>query len=71
MMNPKTQKQPQPNDTVASKASPAKVMMMPNAPSQDAIRERAYELYESRGREPGQEEQDWLRAEHEILNAER
>jgi hypothetical protein len=35
--------------------------------SQDKIRERAYELYESRGREPGQEEQDWLRAEQEIL----
>ena len=26
-----------------------------------------YELYESRGREPDQDEQDWLRAEQEIL----
>jgi hypothetical protein len=67
MISPKTQKQPQPNDAVASKASPAKVMMMPNAPSHDAIRERAYELYESRGRESGQDEQDWLRAEQEIV----
>jgi hypothetical protein len=67
MISAKTQKQSQPNDAVASKASPAKVMMMANAPSHDAIRERAYELYESRGREPGQEEQDWLRAEHDIL----
>jgi hypothetical protein len=31
------------------------------------IRERAYELYESRGREPGQDEQDWFRAEKELL----
>jgi DUF2934 family protein len=36
--------------------------------SQELIRARAYELYESRGREPGQDEQDWLRAEQEILN---
>jgi hypothetical protein len=35
--------------------------------SQDRIRERAYELYESRGCEPGQHEQDWLRAEQESL----
>ena len=71
MISPKTQRQPQPNDAVSSKGSPAKVAMMPNAPSHDTIRERAYELYESRGREPGQDEQDWLRAEHEILNAQR
>ena len=44
MIDPKTQKQPQPNNAVATKSSPAKVVMMPNAPSQDAIRERAYEL---------------------------
>ena len=35
---------------------------------QDRIRERAYELYESRGREPGQDEQDWLRAEKGVSN---
>jgi hypothetical protein len=35
------------------------------------IRERAYQLYESRGCEPGQDEQDWLRAEHEILEQKR
>ena len=41
---------------------------MPSAvPNQDLIRARAYELYERRGREPGQDEQDWLRAEQEIL----
>ena len=67
MISPQTQKQPQPNDAVASKSSQSKVVMMANAPSQDAIRERAYELYERRGREPGQDEQDWLRAEQDIL----
>jgi hypothetical protein len=45
---------------------------MSNAvPSEDRIRVRAYELYQSRGREPGQDEQDWLRAEREILKRER
>lgn len=38
-------------------------------PSQDRIRARAYELYESRGRENGQDERDWFRAEQEILKA--
>jgi hypothetical protein len=42
-------------------------MMPGTVPSQDRIRERAYELYENRGREPGRDEQDWLRAEREIL----
>jgi hypothetical protein len=32
------------------------------------IRLRAYELYEARGREDGQEQEDWLRAEAEITN---
>lgn len=30
-----------------------------------------YELYESRGREPDQDEQEWLRAEQEILTQQR
>jgi Protein of unknown function (DUF2934) len=30
------------------------------------IRERAYELYEARGREDGHDIEDWLRAEEEI-----
>ncbi len=67
MISPKTQKQSQPNHAVASKSSPTKVVMMATAPSQDAIRERAYELYVSRGREQGQDQQDWLRAEQDIL----
>ncbi len=34
---------------------------------QEQIRIRAYELYEQRGQEPGNELQDWLQAETEIL----
>jgi hypothetical protein len=61
-------KQPKPNTVVGPKSSAGKVAMMPDTvPSQDRIKERAYELYESRGREPGQEERDWLRAEQELL----
>jgi len=66
MIAPKAQTFPKPNGT-GSKNPTAKIAMVPDALlSQDKIRERAYELYESRGREPGQDEQDWLRAEQEI-----
>jgi Protein of unknown function (DUF2934) len=34
---------------------------------QDEIRVRAYELYEQRGREDGQDVEDWIQAEAEIL----
>ena len=69
MIGPKVNKQRQPKIVVGPKTSPAKVAMMPDPVRlQDMIRERAYELYEKRGREPGQDEQDWFRAEHEILN---
>ncbi len=36
-------------------------------PAEQIIRQRAYELYEKRGREDGHAEQDWLRAEAEVL----
>ena len=71
MIDPKATKQPQPEIAVVPKSSSGKAAMMPDpAPSQDMIRARAYELYEDRGHEPGQDEQDWLRAEREILSAE-
>jgi hypothetical protein len=59
-----TRKQPMPKIVAGPKSIPGKVAMM--IPSQDRIRERAYELYESRGCKPGRDEQDWLRAEQEI-----
>ena len=72
MIDPKVNKPPQPEIAVVPKSSSGKAAIMSDpAPSQDMIRARAYELYENRGHEPGQDEQDWLRAEREILNAER
>ena len=71
MIDPRAEKQPKPKFVVGPKSAPDKVALMPDTiPSQDMIRERAYELYESRGREPGQDEQDWLRAEREIFKQE-
>ena len=71
MIAPKAHTPPKPM-VVGAKSAISKVAMMPETvSSQDRIRERAYELYESRGREPGQDEQDWLRAEQEILKRKR
>ena len=36
-------------------------------PAKHVIRQRAYELYEKRGREDGHAEEDWLHAEAEVL----
>ena len=70
MIIPKAQKQVSPKSVADPKNSNGKVAMMPGpVPSQELIRERAYQLYESRGREAGQHEQDWLRAEQQILKA--
>ncbi len=33
----------------------------------ERIRQRAYELYEARGREDGYEFEDWLQAESEVM----
>ena len=46
-------------------------MMAGTVPLQEKIRLRAYELYESRDRGPGQDVQDWLRAEQEISKQKR
>jgi hypothetical protein len=35
---------------------------------EEEIRRRAYELYELRGREDGFAEEDWTRAEREVLS---
>ena len=36
----------------------------------EKIRQRAYELYEARGRGDGHDLEDWLRAEEEIMEQE-
>lgn len=71
MINPTSHKQPIPKGLGSSQSSPGRLAKMPDTvPSQHMIRAPAYELYESRGRETGQDEQDWLRAEQEILKPE-
>ena len=64
------QTQPKPKMVVGPKNAPAREEAgMPDAvQTQDMIRDRAYQIYESRGHENGQHEQDWLRAEQEIVN---
>ena len=47
-------------DTVVENA------VAPATNERDRIAERAYELYESRGREGGHELDDWLEAEREL-----
>ena len=72
MINPNSHKQPIAKTPGKPQSSPSHLAVMPDTvPSHDLIRARAYELYESRGRETGQGEQDWLRAEQEILKAAR
>jgi len=39
------------------------------AHAEQIIRRRAYELYVKRGREDGHAEEDWLRAEAEVLGS--
>ena len=36
------------------------------APSYDEIAQRAYELFQRRGREPGHDQDDWLQAERDL-----
>ena len=72
MKSPKSQEPQQPKIVIAPKSSAGNVAETPdNVSSQDRIRELAYELYESRGRVLGQDQQDWFRAEQEILERER
>ena len=37
-----------------------------NAPQEEIIRRKAYEIYEQRGREDGNDLQHWLQAEREL-----
>jgi hypothetical protein len=70
MFDPKANKQPKTAAAPAPKGSLDELAVKPAVfPQQNQIRDRAYELYESRGREPGQDERDWLRAEKEILKS--
>jgi len=70
MIVSKMHKKAKQNTAVAPQTSVSTAAMMPDSlPSQEStrIRDRAYELYELGGRQPGHDKQDWLRAEQEIL----
>lgn len=69
MINPNSQKQPRLRKVIGSEnLAENRLTTQSPVPSQDKVRARAYELFENRGRKPGQDKQDWFRAEPEILN---
>lgn len=53
-------------------SQPGNVTRMPTtstsqqSPNPEEIRQRAYQLYEERGRQQGRHEEDWCRAEQEL-----
>jgi hypothetical protein len=62
---------PETSSVPQMKKNPTAVSTMPAISSatdvESKIRQRAYELYEHRGYTPGLEQEDWLRAEREVL----
>jgi hypothetical protein len=72
MFDPKASKRPKPKTLAGPKSTlPETAAFSVPVPSQDQIRERAYQLYERRGRQDGRDQQDWLTAEQQILNQHR
>ena len=59
MIVSKVQKQPRIKTSPASKSAAPEL-----SATNDRIRERAFQIYESRGGAPGHDIQDWLHAEH-------
>lgn len=47
----------------------SRVLVMTDGPEHDEIAQLAYELWVKRGRPEGSPDQDWLRAESELLHA--
>jgi hypothetical protein len=69
---PKVKKQPKAKASPATKPAAQVVFASHDKTpivfaSRDRIRERAFHIYENRGGEPGHDVQDWLRAEHQVL----
>ena len=62
MIVSKVQKQSKVRTSPASKSAAPEICA-----TNDRIRERAFQIYESRGDKPGNDTQDWLHAEHQIL----
>ncbi len=57
---------PSAKPTIISRSEPKEIRSLP-ADLEERIRARAYELWEQRGRQHGNPEEDWLRAELEIV----
>lgn len=53
----------------ATKKSPVSTTTNVGSSLEEEIRDRAYQLYEERGREDGHDLDDWLSAEAEITGA--
>jgi hypothetical protein len=69
MLDSRTSKLAKPDNRTARNKDVAPVAPISDAANLESrIRERAYQLYEGRGHEPGNDKQDWAQAEHEILN---
>jgi|SRR5580658_9837075 predicted SnoaL-like aldol condensation-catalyzing enzyme len=56
-------------DAEAQEISPARDSLRSSAARQEELRRRAYEIYVERGKQPGSELNDWLRAESESNKA--
>ena len=68
MFDPKASKNQRPATLPRKVTSPAVSPKAPDViPSHHEISQRAYELYESGGRQDGRDQRDWLTAEREIL----
>ena len=66
-LNSKVQKQPKLNKVPTAKTSLASKSAAPEVcVTHDKIRDRAFQIYQSRGSQPGQAAQDWFRAELQI-----
>ena len=55
-----------PKQALSSERSQGSSTEIAAFPARDAVALRAYALFLQRGREPGRDVDDWLRAEHEI-----
>ena len=64
--SPRTKKANSINGDKHAESSKVTVITAPNS-LEDEIRSRAYALYEQEGRQPGRDQEYWLRAVSEIL----
>ena len=60
------QQQVKPKSEVGRTTGPSAAFPNTPAPTQDQIRQRAFEIFMARGGAPGNEMADWLQAEHEL-----